>query len=302
MAPPSSRRKRAASQVLVPQRAPRGRLSSSSLTRNTPRTKVTPKKGQANGTEASPIAVEVSDDEVDFLDEDDIGINKDKNCGSPTTIPPGKEGFILAGILPPDYPLDDYKVAQLATQTSPRQRRRSRKVVENEEVSSQRSSKQARKKILKKPKPYKKLPPQPVHKSLRTILAERRATEAAAREESPSVSSEAASEPDTMQEPEPELEPEVDSEIIRYTLTWRAVVGATPLANTAKRVHIYGGFVYFQLIAWINEVWAKYPGRFEPIALIQAAAFYNRGTKKDEVIIDLHSHKDIQAMDSVLDA
>ena len=103
-----------------------------------------------------------------------------------------------------------------------------------------------------------------------------------------------------MQEPEPELE--VDSEIIRYTLTWRAVVGATPIANTAKRVYIYGGFVYFQLIAWIDEVRAKHPGRFEPIALIQAAASYDRGTKKDEVIMDLHGHKDIQAMDSVLDA
>jgi hypothetical protein len=110
MAPPSSRRKRAALQVLVPQRAPRGRPGSSSLTRNTPRTKVTPKKGKANDTEASPIAVEVSDDKVDFLDEDDIRINKDKNCSSPTTIPPSKEGFILASILPLDYPLNNYKV------------------------------------------------------------------------------------------------------------------------------------------------------------------------------------------------
>ena len=76
---------------------------------------------------------------------------------------------------------------------------------------------------------------------LRIILAERRATEAAAREESPLVLSEAVSEPDTIQE----LEPEVDLEIIRYTLTWRAVVGAIPLANTAKRVHIYRGFIYF---------------------------------------------------------
>ena len=126
--------------------------------------------------------------------------------------------------------------------------------------------KRARKKTSKKPKPYKKPPPRLVHKPLRTILAERRASEAAAREESPSISSEAASELDAMQEPELELE--VDSEIIRYTLTWRAVVGATPIANTAKRVYIYGGFVYFQLIAWIDEVRAKHPGRFELIALI----------------------------------
>ena len=110
MAPPSSRRKRAASQVLVPQRALRGRPSSSSLTRNTPRTKVTPKKGKANNTEASPITVKVSNDEVDFLDEDDIGINEDENCSSPTTIPPGREGFIPAGMLPPDYPLNNYEV------------------------------------------------------------------------------------------------------------------------------------------------------------------------------------------------
>ena len=109
MAPPSSRRKRAASQVLVPQRAPPGPPSSSSLTRNAPRTRVTPKKGQANGTEASPIAVEVSDDKVNFLSEDDIGINEDKDYSSPTTIPPSREGFILAGMLPPGYPLVDYE-------------------------------------------------------------------------------------------------------------------------------------------------------------------------------------------------
>ena len=60
--------------------------------------------------EASPIAVKVSDNKVDFLDEDNIGINKDKNCSSFTTIPLGKEGFILAGILPLDYPLINYKV------------------------------------------------------------------------------------------------------------------------------------------------------------------------------------------------
>jgi len=136
MAPPSSRRKRAASQVSVPQRAPPGPPGSSSLTRNTLRTKVTPKKGQANGTEASPIAVKISDNKVNFLSEDDIGIDEDEDCGSPTTIPPGKEGFIPAGILPLDYPLVDYKVAQLAIHTSLRPRRRLRKVVENKEVSS----------------------------------------------------------------------------------------------------------------------------------------------------------------------
>ncbi len=110
MAPPLSCRKQAALQVLVPQCAQQGYPGSSSLTRNTLCIKVIPKKGQANGIEASPIAVEVSDNEVDFLEEDDIGINEDKNCSSPTTIPPGKEGFILAGMLPLDYPLDNYKV------------------------------------------------------------------------------------------------------------------------------------------------------------------------------------------------
>jgi len=110
MAPLLSCRKRAASQVLVPQRAPRGHPGSSSLTKNTPRTKVTPKKGKTNDTEASPVAIKVSDNKVDFLDEDDIRINKNKNCSSFTTIPPSKEGFILAGILPLDYPLDNYEV------------------------------------------------------------------------------------------------------------------------------------------------------------------------------------------------
>ena len=110
MAPLLSRRKRAASQVLVPQRAPQGHPGSSSLTRNTPRTKVTPKKGKTNNTEASPIAIKVSDNKVNFLDKDDIRINKDKNYSSSTTIPPSKEGFILASILPLDYPLNKYKV------------------------------------------------------------------------------------------------------------------------------------------------------------------------------------------------
>jgi len=110
MAPPLSCRKQAASQVLVPQRAPRGHPGSSSLTKNTPRTKVTPKKGKTNDTKASPVAIEVSNNKVDFLDKDDIGINKDENCSSFTTIPPGKKGFIPAGILPLDYPLNNYEV------------------------------------------------------------------------------------------------------------------------------------------------------------------------------------------------
>ena len=35
---------------------------------------------------------------------------------SPTNILPGKEGFILAGILPLNYPLINYEVALLVTQ------------------------------------------------------------------------------------------------------------------------------------------------------------------------------------------
>ena len=60
--------------------------------------------------EASPIAVKISNNKVNFLSKDDIGINKDENCSSFTTIPPSKEGFIPAGILPLDYPLDNYEV------------------------------------------------------------------------------------------------------------------------------------------------------------------------------------------------
>ena len=60
--------------------------------------------------EASPIAIKVSDNKVDFLDENNIGINKDENYSSPITIPPSKEGFIPASILPLDYPLNNYKV------------------------------------------------------------------------------------------------------------------------------------------------------------------------------------------------
>jgi hypothetical protein len=63
--------------------------------------------------EADPIALNKSKDKVNFIEEDDIGINKDKDFSSPTNIPPSKEGFILAGILPPNYPLINYKVALL---------------------------------------------------------------------------------------------------------------------------------------------------------------------------------------------
>ena len=128
-------------QVLIPQHAPWGRPGFSSLIKNTPRTKVTPKKGKANDTETSPIAVKVNDNKVDFLNKNNIGINEDENCNLPTTIPFGKKGFISAGMLPPDYPLNDYKVIQLTTQTSLQRQHQSKKVVKNKEVSSQQSFK-----------------------------------------------------------------------------------------------------------------------------------------------------------------
>ncbi len=54
-------------------------------------------------------------DKVDFMEEDNIGINEDKDSGSPTNIPLNRENFILASILPPNYPLINYKAAPLAT-------------------------------------------------------------------------------------------------------------------------------------------------------------------------------------------
>ena len=111
MAPSLSRRKRAASQVAAPQRA----LPPPPSSRTTPRTRVIPRNSQANGIEDYPITLGESEDEVDFMEEDDIRIDKDKGSGSPTNIPPSRESFILAGILPPNYPLINYEAAPLAT-------------------------------------------------------------------------------------------------------------------------------------------------------------------------------------------
>jgi len=60
-----SRRKRAASQVILPQRSPL----------------VPP--SQANRARASSIAIEQLLKDVDFLDEEDIGIDVNDDCGSP---------------------------------------------------------------------------------------------------------------------------------------------------------------------------------------------------------------------------
>jgi len=50
---------------------------------------------------------------VDFLDEEDIGINVDDDCGSPTQVPPGREGFIPASSLPKDHPTIKDEVVSL---------------------------------------------------------------------------------------------------------------------------------------------------------------------------------------------
>ena len=102
-----------------------------------------------------------------------------------------------------------------------------------------------------------------------------------------------------MQEPkEPkELEPEP----IPYTLVWRIIVGNIPIANTAQRVYIYG-FRYFKLIRWIDKVRKKSLGRFNSTIAIQAAASYNRATKREEVLINLYGIKDITAIERLLEA
>ena len=112
----SSLWKRAASQViqllcLLP--AP---PSSYSLTKSNWRLSVVPKKGQANYVRASPVPIkELFEelDEVNFLEDKNIGINEDNNCGSPTLVPLGKEGFIFTSFLPKDYPSVDYEGVSL---------------------------------------------------------------------------------------------------------------------------------------------------------------------------------------------
>jgi hypothetical protein len=111
MAPSSSRRKQAASQAAAPQRTPPPPPGS----RTTPRARDIPENSQVNSMEDYPITFEESEDEVNFIEENDIRINKDEDFSSPTNIPPNRESFILASILPPNYPLIDYKVALLAT-------------------------------------------------------------------------------------------------------------------------------------------------------------------------------------------
>jgi hypothetical protein len=83
--------------------------------KTTPCNSVIPKNSQANSIEDYPITLRESEDEVDFIKEDNIGINKDKDSSSPTNIPPSRESFISVSILPLNYPLVDYKAALLIT-------------------------------------------------------------------------------------------------------------------------------------------------------------------------------------------
>ena len=134
MASSSSLLKRAASQVIQPLRPLPAPPGSRSLTKSNQRLGIAPKKGQANYARASSVPIEELSkelDKVNFLEDKDIGINKDDDCGSPTPVPLSKEGFIPTGSLPKDYPSVDYKGVFL-----PRVRRQLRKAVENKEVAS----------------------------------------------------------------------------------------------------------------------------------------------------------------------
>ena len=112
----SSLRKRAASQVIQPLRPPPAPPGSRFLTKSNRRLGVAPKKGQANYAKASPAPTEELSEELDkvnFLEDKDIGINKDNNYNSPTLVPLSKEGFILTSSLPKDYPSVNYEGVSL---------------------------------------------------------------------------------------------------------------------------------------------------------------------------------------------
>jgi hypothetical protein len=112
---------------------------------------VFPEKGPANHARASSVAVEELPKEVDITDKEDTETNEDNNYGS-TTQYPLKESSIVVDSLHKDRSSIDFEEISL-----PRVRRQLRKAVENKEVFSQRISKRARKKNIKKPKPLKKL-------------------------------------------------------------------------------------------------------------------------------------------------
>jgi hypothetical protein len=84
----SARRKRATSQASIPQHPPLAPPGSNSLAKSSRRLNVAPKKGPANYTRASSIAIEELpkelSKEVDTIDKEDTKTNKDNNCGSTT--------------------------------------------------------------------------------------------------------------------------------------------------------------------------------------------------------------------------
>ena len=180
----------------------------------------------------------------------------------------------------------------------PRVRRQSRKAAENKEVFLQQTFKRARKKNIKKPKPLKKPNARAFlqYKSRRTASTGRQNQEVVDLvDSSPPKSPGPASELDTTQWQESESEP------ITYTLVWRIVVSNTPITNTAKRIYVYC-FRYRDLINWVDEVCKKHPGQFKSTATIQAVTGYDQATKRKEILMDIHSIKDIDAIDQLLDA
>jgi len=80
----SARRKRAASQASIPQRPLPARPGSNSFAKSSRGLSVAPKKGQANHTRASSVAVEELPKKVDTIDKENTKTNKDNNCGSTT--------------------------------------------------------------------------------------------------------------------------------------------------------------------------------------------------------------------------
>ena len=108
--------KRAALQVIQPLRPLLAPPGSCSLTKSNRCLGVAPKKGQANYTRAFPAPTKELSEElnkVNFLEDKDIGINKDNNYNSPTLVPLSKEGFILTSSLPKDYPSVNYEGVSL---------------------------------------------------------------------------------------------------------------------------------------------------------------------------------------------
>ena len=142
-----------------PTRPPPGPPVRRPLTKNDPRLNLTEEEGQAKLAavlaESSAPDVEVAtDDNVDYLDKEDIGIDEDTNTEPPTQPPAGREGFIRMG----DWfrsagrtnsPTPERLISPFRS-PSPRRRIRSRKTQEADEAAaSQRVAKTSRKKAAK---------------------------------------------------------------------------------------------------------------------------------------------------------